>query len=103
MQLSAGCDSCKIYDRRPEVCAGYACLWLAGYGKTEDRPDRCGMLMDTTHRIPNAIECKQLFDGAADTPRGRAAIKRISRAIKRPAIVLAFYEKRIARIEGKPA
>lgn len=37
---------CNVHGQpdMPEVCAGFQCLWLAGMGTEEQRPDRCGII-----------------------------------------------------------
>ena len=37
---------CTIYERRPQICRGYRCLWLQGKLDIEDRPDRLGAVLD---------------------------------------------------------
>lgn len=102
LQLSSGCNNCGIYDDRPEVCRKYSCLWLAGYGKDEDRPDKSLVLIDTIHAIENAIECKPLCEGAAETEKGRKAIRRMSRQSDKVALVTTFTETRLFRVVGRP-
>lgn len=45
--LAKGCTnkSCTIYEQRPEVCAGFKCLWLEGAGPASLRPDRSGVVL----------------------------------------------------------
>lgn len=44
--------ACGIYDRRPEACSGFQCLWLATQQAPQwalpaaMRPDRCGIAID---------------------------------------------------------
>jgi len=37
-------QGCSIYDRRPKACRDYQCLWRAGIGSLEQRPDRIGIV-----------------------------------------------------------
>lgn len=37
---------CGIHERRPNICRDYACLWLRGGLKDEDRPDKLGAIVD---------------------------------------------------------
>lgn len=37
---------CSIYEQRPESCRGFLCLWMQGFGKVADRPDRTGVTLD---------------------------------------------------------
>jgi hypothetical protein len=36
---------CGIHERRPRICRGYRCLWLAGSLEEGDRPDRLGAVL----------------------------------------------------------
>lgn len=92
---------CQIYRVRPKVCAGYKCEWLQGHGDDSDRPDRCGVLVDRSKGVENAIECKPIWEGAAEAPSGREAIKRISKSKGMPALVTSFYEKHLVRVVGR--
>ena len=91
---------CRIYYNRPRTCAGYRCEWLKGHGNEEDRPDRCGILVDRSRAIENGVECKPLWDGAYDEDAGRAAIHRISKSTGNPALVISFYERQLIRVVG---
>jgi hypothetical protein len=95
------CGNCKINPTKPEVCKGYVCLWLAGYGDEEDRPDRSGILADTLHRIDNAVECRPLWEGAVDSVAGMTAIRRISHGTGKPALVAKFRERGMDRVVGR--
>ena len=99
MQLSSEEPvKCGIYRERPDVCEGYKCLWIQGHGNEEDRPDRALVLIDTTHRIENGIECKPLAPGVEETPEVKATIGRMMKSTGCAAIVTDFYERRFVRI-----
>jgi Fe-S-cluster containining protein len=102
LQMSSGCESCGVYEDRPEVCKSYSCMWLAGYGESSDRPDHSRMLIDTIHRIENAVECKPIEENAEESAKGRRAIRRISRQSGRVALVTSFRETRLKRVVGQP-
>lgn len=36
---------CGVYSKRPGICKSWECLWLAGWGTEDDRPDRRGALV----------------------------------------------------------
>lgn len=97
------CGNCKIYETRPKPCKEYECAWLWGYGKDEDRPDRCGMIIDTILNIPNLLEAKALRLGAEDTKEGILAVERISRDINRPAAVSPYGMLKTIRVIGRGA
>jgi hypothetical protein len=92
---------CTIHEKKPKTCAGYQCEWLKGHGVDADRPDRCGILVDRSKGIENAIECKPLWDRAFDEPAGRSAIERISQSTGEPALVISFYERHLVRVVGR--
>jgi hypothetical protein len=92
---------CKIHGKHPKTCSGYKCAWLKGHGAEEDRPDKCGVLMDNSKGVKNAIECKPVWEGAAEEPAGQRAIERVSRDMDVPALVTSFYERRLVRVVGK--
>jgi hypothetical protein len=92
---------CKIQNAKPETCVGFQCEWLKGNGDEEDRPDLCGILVDRSKGIENAIECKPLWPGAYDEPAGAGAIERISRSVGEPALVISFYERFLVRVVGR--
>ena len=37
---------CTIYQDRPEVCSAYSCMWLAGWLRNKDKPNRIGIVID---------------------------------------------------------
>ena len=95
-------EGCMIYGKHPPVCKGYNCAWLKGHGEEEDRPDRCGVLMDNLKGVQNAVECKPIWDGAAEQPAGQKAIERVSESMGVPALVTSFYERHLVRVVGEP-
>ncbi len=38
--------SCKIYSKKPPTCTEFKCAWLAGLGRTEDRPDKVHVVIE---------------------------------------------------------
>jgi hypothetical protein len=55
IEKEAGCacpfaknGACGIYAEptRPVACQTYTCLWVMGYGRKKDRPDRSGVIVD---------------------------------------------------------
>jgi len=97
------CNNCKVFntEKRPEVCEGYKCAWLLGAGDEEDRPDKCLMMFDRLNDIKNAIEAKPLAEKAYETEKGKAAIDRMSKDLKKPILVLSFYERTLLEVVGK--
>lgn len=39
---------CKVYQKRPESCREFQCLWLGGTGDDSFRPDRLGAVFSCT-------------------------------------------------------
>ena len=111
-KLAAGCtdcgtapadNNCTIYEDRPEVCKGYSCMWLYGYGEDEDRPDKSGMILDNATPVANVLRGLPMQEGADNTERGNLAINRISRDRNQPVMVCGWPETRIIRVVGRGA
>jgi len=62
---------CAIHAMRPQVCRGYACLWLRGGLPLEDRPDRLSAVLDLrTNGMESWLEVREAVPGATtDVPR----------------------------------
>ena len=97
------CNNCTIYNDRPKVCKEYACMWVAGYGAEEDRPDRCGILIDSMLPFPGALRGVPLARGNQDKPGAVSAIKRISKEADRPVMVCSYRETKLLRVVGRGA
>jgi hypothetical protein len=41
-------SGCGIYAKRPEACAQFTCSWLDGYLPDALKPEKCGLLFETT-------------------------------------------------------
>jgi hypothetical protein len=95
-------ERCSIYETRPEACRAYSCAWLHGLGAEQDRPDKCGILIDTIHQIENALECKPLGPGLQDTEDAVGAVLRMCRDADAVGLVFDFCERRIMRLVGRP-
>lgn len=46
--VNKGSRCCSIYESRPSGCRVYKCAWLDGYLPTGMRPDKSGLLLETT-------------------------------------------------------
>ena len=75
--------ACGIHFKRPTDCAVYKCYWLEGFGEKRDRPDRLGLLMDSSEGIVRGIHAlggiksvviHEVRPGANRDPRFRAVI-----------------------------
>jgi hypothetical protein len=43
--LNKNCTGCSLYEMRPKTCRSFDCSWLQGYGSTDDRPNKNGLLV----------------------------------------------------------
>lgn len=98
---SGGGCGIKADPKRPAICESYQCEWLLGAGDDADRPDRSGVIADRLKEIGNAVECKPLWDGAAEAPDGQRAIERIARDKDMVALVISFYGRQLVRAVGR--
>lgn len=75
--LSRGCG---IYDKRPQLCKDYQCLWRAGIIQGDDRrrPDNLGLMFTLDkHEGEGVIDAWELWPGAAENTPGRWVIDSI--------------------------
>lgn len=77
---------CGIYDDRPMQCSAYSCYWLEGFGANRDRPDRLGIMLDSSAGIIegiyklSGIKCvaaNEVRPGALRDPRVKQFIAQI--------------------------
>lgn len=79
---------CAIYAGRPEECRSYACSWLAGTFREEDRPDRSRLVVHVlspprwardgkTGENHNLVEVYASHPGAEREKRGAAVLNQI--------------------------
>lgn len=73
-----GDGGCGIYERRPDICRDYRCLWLRGRFEDEDRPDRSGGIVDLLSEAGGArLSIQEVAPGAFDaSPRLQAIAAR---------------------------
>lgn len=57
---------CSIYESRPKACVEYYCLWRAGFGPEELKPDKSGMLL-TPYRRNDKADSLPVTEAAAIT------------------------------------
>ena len=98
--------NCILGAKKPLCCLDYQCAWLRGAGDREDRPDRCGVLVDNMvagRLLPGALVAKPLWDRADAQPAGIEAVRRISRSSDRPVIVVGFQDHQVRYVIGKGA
>lgn len=77
---------CTIWGRTPAVCRPYQCLWLAGFGEEDDRPDLSGVLVDL--RLNDEGEFRivaiGVHEGDEDSLEARQAMENIARDTGQP-------------------
>lgn len=83
-----GPTGCEIYERRPQACRDYRCLWLDdALGTDDDRPDRLGLMFDLPDLVRDhpdyqglqVICARELHPDARDTPRAADLLSRLAR------------------------
>lgn len=63
---------CSIYEHRPRACAVYTCMWIAGWGRLSDRPDRLGLVVETLQRsLPTVAIVTEVWPRAREGKRAR--------------------------------
>ena len=73
------CDRCGIYERRPQSCRDFNCVWLRGAiaGDESLRPDKLGLLFDFFYSTATKRErfvAFELWNGAFDAPSAAALL-----------------------------
>jgi hypothetical protein len=63
------CGGCRVYPTRPEECRTFACAWLQGLGRDEDRPDLAGVLVDLVWQSPRQVTLRVIAGGGAVADR----------------------------------
>ena len=72
----------------------------SGYGLEEDRPDKCGVLIDRRFDVQGAPTAKALWRNASFEPKADAALKRFSREFDSPILVARYDDFKIVRCVG---
>lgn len=73
---------CAVYERRPEECAEFLCLWREGWGTDAMRPDLCRFMLWTQEQ-PHVYRYAQGF-------------------VKVPATVVVAYESEANAFQTEP-
>jgi hypothetical protein len=77
---------CSVYAERPKSCREWSCLWRFGMFEDDARPDKLGVVLDLTGRVPDlwpgpthqAIIARGSYPGALDTPHARAWLTKLA-------------------------
>jgi hypothetical protein len=80
---------CKRYDSRPEECREFACAWLTGEGKEDERPDKskCVLGIDPVSEIGDAFTIHEMRAGALDASPAAQAWRRKGIAMNMPVFI----------------
>lgn len=79
--------SCDIYNKRPQSCQAFECLWLQGHGRPEHRPDRLGITLDLTikdgplGRAGEVIVAREVQYGSSDNPIVSVFLTQLSKSL----------------------
>ena len=78
-QTSTGKPGCAIYDERPLSCRVWSCAWLQGFGTSNDRPDKLGLIFDAIETIGGpTIQAREVWAGAFYGNRAAGHLMRFS-------------------------
>ena len=74
---------CGDYDRRPDACKNFACLWLQGHLGEADRPDRLGAIFTTTSepQVGQHVLILEVISGALASPKMQDAIAQLNQRL----------------------
>ncbi len=69
-------NGCAIYQSRPQECQTYQCLWLVGEGEPQHRPDKLGVIVETTYLDLGTIQApavivREVEPGASNRTNAR--------------------------------
>ena len=95
------CGECNVCEGRKPIPA---CEWLSGWGVTDDRPDKTGVIMDRVFQMGNligAITATPLQPGAENTQEGQSAICVASRVTGMPVIVVDSAGEKVLHVVGR--
>lgn len=63
---------CGIYEARPESCREFRCMWLGGWGRLSDRPDRLGLVVEPVRpELPELAVVSEVWPGARNGRRAQ--------------------------------
>lgn len=77
-----GTNRCSIYGKpeKPDVCSTYRCSWLDGLLGTHERPDRLGLILETSEQDGYTIvTAREIRIGAADHLDAQPTLDLLSR------------------------
>jgi hypothetical protein len=88
---------------QPVVCANYQCIWSAGFGEEEDRPDKSRILVDLRIDGPHGLGmyAHGVEEGDDERPEARRAMENIATETGLPVYLSDKYLNTIEVIRGR--
>jgi len=82
---------CNIYEQRPPTCAGWRCAWLRGDFEDMHKPNRVGVVLDSSYKADifpggHAYVAREAFPGGFDTASG------FLRALARMRVIVIMHQ-----------
>lgn len=72
---------CSMYEARPGTCREWRCMWIDGFGKPTDRPDKTGLLVyvqrHTSKLSEETVAVWETAPGALEARAGKKVMKRL--------------------------
>lgn len=95
-------QGCSIYEKRPNVCEGFLCVWRATYEPeinlpwpASERPDRTGVVMEVNEKGTVIVHCK-----TPEAWRDSRALKRIKWFVdKGDNVIIEHTNERVSIME----
>lgn len=86
---------CSIYKDRPKGCRDYTCLWLAGFGRYQDRPDKSRVLAESIV-LDEGVVGVQLIETCSDGFKqyGKKFIKNMVKLISHDPVYQVKYKSK---------
>lgn len=86
---------CTIYQDRPFACREFTCIWLNGKGDESFRPDRLGVMIDTTDvklgdRLVSALHFWEARKGALE----QSVVSEMAEANKDNGFIVVYHRIR---------
>lgn len=83
--IHQGGRGCARYSKRPQECRDYRCLWKQGLLAESERPDRIGIVVDTTVKLcsrwlGHAYHVREIELNASDRLEAQQVTKRLADA-----------------------
>jgi len=85
-------NKCSIHSSslRPKFCCEYQCSWLYGFGETNDRPDKTGLIVSISMFNGTMWVFARELEEQALIKKGKRLVKEVATEIDFPVIVVDF-------------